>query len=98
MTDLERYEHYKKSLEGGVVPIMSFDDYILECEPTYTEDTKRLLKNHDDCYYIEGVSEYWDSWLRMVIDCFKCGMTKEEIRRALDLEHGYMYFTEFWEE
>ncbi|WP_047980640.1 hypothetical protein [Ornithinibacillus contaminans] len=68
-----------------------------EIEPEYTEDTKRLLKNGDTAYYIEGACEWWDSWLRMIIDCFKSGMSKEDIREALDLENGgNIYWTEYW--
>lgn len=66
-------------------------------EPVYTKDTKRLLKNGDEAYYIEFACEWWDSWLRMIISCFKSGMTKEEIREALDHENGgWIYWTEYW--
>ncbi|WP_197274843.1 hypothetical protein, partial [Halolactibacillus sp. JCM 19043] len=65
-----------------------------------TEDTQRILKDGDGAFYIEGACEWYDSWLRMVISCYKCGMTKEEIKQGLDIESdefmtGYMYWTEY---
>lgn len=69
----------------------------VEIEPVYTEDTKRLLKNGDCAFYVEGHGEWWDSWLRLVIACFQSGMSKEEIRESLDHENGgNTYWTEYW--
>lgn len=65
-----------------------------------TEDTKRQLKEGEGAYYIEGAMEWWDSWIQMIKSCFSSGMTKEEIREALDTEseNCFIYWTEFYEE
>lgn len=75
------------------------DEFEIDDEPTYTEDTKRRLKNGDGAYYIEGAGEYYDSWIQMIKECFRCEMSKEEIREACDLDNGgYLYYTEFYVE
>lgn len=64
-----------------------------------TEDTGRFLQDGEEAFYIEGAVEWYDSKLRLLIDCFKSGMTKQEINESLFCpdtnEDGIIYWTEF---
>ncbi|WP_273123396.1 hypothetical protein [Bacillus weihaiensis] len=63
-----------------------------------TKDTGRFLQDGEEAFYIEG-AEWYDSKLRLLIDCFKSGMTKQEIEELLFChdtnEDGIIYWTEF---
>lgn len=61
-----------------------------------TEDTKRYLQDGEGAFYCESDGTWYDNWIRLIADCYKSGMTKEEIEESLDLENnGFIFYTEF---
>ncbi|PFP09206.1 hypothetical protein COJ90_21065 [Priestia megaterium] len=62
-----------------------------------TEDTGRYLQEDEGVFHCEGDGTWYDNWIRLIIDCYKSGMTREEIEEGLDLEaNGFIYYTEFY--
>lgn len=88
--------------------IYSFEDFkgqeMSDCDCVFTKDTNRKILQHDGIYFNEASGEYYDNKIRLLIDCLKGGMTKEELRLATNLdpdddvdEAGYIFWTTFEE-
>ncbi|NRG44260.1 hypothetical protein HRF87_05720 [Bacillus sp. CRN 9] len=61
-----------------------------------TVDTNKVLSLDDGVFYNECTGEYYENWIRMIIDCYKSGLTKEEILEGLDIENdGWLFWTTY---
>ncbi|SES77016.1 hypothetical protein SAMN05421676_101406 [Salinibacillus kushneri] len=75
----------------------------MNCQCTFTKDTNRRLIHDEGVFFNEISGEYYDSKIRLIIDCLKEGMSKEEVRIACDVdsdsnEAGYIFWTTFEED
>ncbi|WP_026801505.1 hypothetical protein [Pontibacillus halophilus] len=50
------------------------------------EDTGKLIEAGEFAYFHEGTCEWYESKIRLLIDCLKRGISKEELRQACDVE------------
>ncbi|MGP4074116.1 hypothetical protein ACTWQB_16545 [Piscibacillus sp. B03] len=71
------------------------------CTCVFTEDTQRRLEDGEGVFFNEDTGDYYDSKLRLLVECFRRGMRKQAIVEALDIENdevpfaGYIYWTAF---
>jgi len=63
-----------------------------------TTDTGQWLQIDEGVFYDEDCGNWYHSWLKMVANKIKWGMSKEDIRCSLDIEsdEATMYWTTFY--
>lgn len=99
MKMIDKYNELLKEKNKITMEMEEIANFLLKEGYCMTEDTGRFLKNGEGAFYIEGAFEWYDSKLRLLIDCFKSGMTKQEIYESLfcseNNHEGIIYWTEF---
>ena len=62
-----------------------------------TKDTNRHLEEGEGVYYNEATGDFYHSKLRLLIDLYRSGWTRQEIEEALDLESdtGCIFWTTY---